>query len=136
MSPLQFRPHHFMCTLAFQGKGYSIPFVKNYQNIVKTLDADPNTSIEVISKLDAICKACPNQTEKQSCTKQAFIEKLDAAHAKTLDLKENQILTWNEAKEKIKKNMTLERFHVACEGCQWKAYGICEDSLNELQRNC
>ena len=27
---LEFRPHHFLCTLGFEGKGYSDEFVRNY----------------------------------------------------------------------------------------------------------
>ncbi len=60
---IKFRPHHFMCTLGFQGKGYSLDFVRNYRNIHKTLKEDENTLIEVVKymtleKFDQACTGC------------------------------------------------------------------------------
>ncbi len=59
---IRFRPHHFMCTLAFQGYGYSQSFVENYKKIASKVISDPNTKIEVVDNLDTICSVCPNQT--------------------------------------------------------------------------
>lgn len=122
-----------MCTLAFQGKGYSAPFVKNYQNIVKQLEDDPNTIIQVTDKLDTICQACPHQTLDKKCESQDFIDELDAAHQKILGLWTGQKITWAKAKEIIKSKMTLEKFHAACEGCEWKSFGMCEGALRALE---
>lgn len=129
---LQFRPHHFQCTLGFEGKGYSPHFVSNYQKVVDRITEDPHTPIEVVNKLDSICSPCPHQTNTGLCQKQEFISQLDKAHAQILDLEEHQIITWFEAKERIKKHMTLEKFHIACHGCPWKAYGMCEAALRSL----
>jgi len=51
---LTFRPHHFMCTLGFQGMGYSPAFVTNYKDIAATLKANPRTDIKVSFSLDSI----------------------------------------------------------------------------------
>ena len=128
---LQFRPHHFMCTLAFQGKGYSNFFIKNYQKIADQLNTDPNCLIQVIQKTDDVCKACPHQIKKSLCTKQSFVENLDKAHQKILGFQENQSISWKDAKETIKTRMTVQKFHVVCAGCEWKAYGICEEALKK-----
>lgn len=122
-----FRPHHFLCTLCFKGKGYSESFVQNYQNIVK--DLTDNTVITVTEHTDSICAPCPHKLGLQ-CESQTKITLLDTAHHAILQLPPK--ITWGEAKQKIKANMTLEKFHSACAPCQWKQYGMCEETLKKL----
>ncbi|MDM8335712.1 DUF1284 domain-containing protein [Wolbachia pipientis] len=126
---IRFRPHHFMCTLAFQGYGYSQGFVKNYRKIANKVINDPNTRIKVVGNLDGICSACPNQTEQGKCTKQAKVLELDRRHMKVLGIKIGEILTWNEVVKKIRKKMSLKKFDYACKGCDWKQCGICMNAL-------
>lgn len=124
-----------MCTLGFQGKGYSLPFIENYESIVEQINQEPSTPINVTFGLDSICRACPHQTDEDTCQQQAFIEQLDQAHLKALNLKAGQSLTWAEAKARIKARITIEYFHQICAGCEWKAYGICETALKNLQNS-
>jgi hypothetical protein len=135
MVSIKFRPHHFLCTLAFKGKGYSLGFVKNYKNIVKELNEDADTLIEVVEYMDDICSACPNKIDEIICQSQEKIIKLDKAHKNVLSLKIGDTLSWNQAKERIKNNMSVEKFHKACDGCSWKQYGVCEQTLIELIHN-
>jgi hypothetical protein len=130
----KFRAHHFLCAFAFEGKGYSPTFVKNFERIVKILKTNPDGhQMQVIEALDDICQPCPNHNHKQ-CASQALIQRLDAAHAEILQLKPEEELTWNQALKRLKKQMTLPRFHQACEPCQWKKLGICEARLIALQK--
>ena len=130
---LRFRPHHFLCTLGFQGKGYSSTFVKNYTKIVeKLLSAEDELMIEVVSKTDDICAPCPNRLGR-FCNKEAKIASLDCKHAKILGLKTGERLTWAQAKQKLKKHMSVDAFAFACQGCPWKDYGFCEAALVNLQ---
>lgn len=123
-----------MCTLGFQGKGYSPSFIKNYQRIVDRLKADPETPIQVTPGLDHICSACPHQTAQQQCTKQVLIDRLDQAHLNVLGWQPHQVVTWHTAQDTLKHRMTLDRFHQACEGCSWKSLGVCEAALAALQK--
>jgi hypothetical protein len=129
---IKFRPHHFMCTLGFRGKGYSLGFVRNYKKIAQQLNDNEETQIEVVQFMDSVCSACPNKIDEVVCKTQDKISKLDAAHASVLSLKEGDIFTWKQAKERIKKNMSIEKFHIACQGCSWKEYGVCQQSLEYL----
>ena len=132
MKTIHFRPHHFLCTLGFIGKGYSPAFVKNYQAIVQQLnDPSQQITIEVTPKLDSICAPCPNHTQGV-CQTENIIHALDTNHAEILELKPGDQLTWPEAKERIRTHMTLEKFHHACALCSWKKLGICEEKLREL----
>jgi hypothetical protein len=127
---IKFRPHHFMCTLAFQGKGYSLGFIKNYKKIVARLAADANTPIQVVEYMDDICGPCPNRIDEVVCNDQSKILKLDKGHKEVLDLKIGETLSWKEAKQRIKDKMTPDKFHKICDGCEWKKYGVCLEVLN------
>ena len=134
---IAFRPHHFLCTLCFQGKGYSPDFIRNYKKIVKELKSDEGdkTPIVVTSVTDSICAPCPNKQDLL-CKTQAKITALDEAHAAVLALQAGEHLTWGEAKQRIKEKMTLADFHKICEPCSWKSYGLCETVLTDfLQKN-
>ncbi|NRB10414.1 MAG: DUF1284 domain-containing protein [Rickettsiaceae bacterium] len=127
-----FRPHHFMCTLSFKGKGYSLGFVRNYKKIHKQLCENEDTIIEVAEYMDDICHACPHKLDEVVCKSQEKILKLDKAHREILQLKDKENLTWRKAKERIKQHMTIEKFHQACDGCEWKKFGVCEKELKNL----
>ena len=125
---LTFRPHHFLCTLGFQGKGYSPDFVQNYQKIKDNLTDD--TEILVVSYTDSICAPCPHRREK-TCTKETFIQSLDQRHAYALSIKDGNRLTWREAKQRLK-NLTVKDHHKMCDGCSWRDLGVCEKALTDL----
>ncbi|HUX80489.1 MAG TPA: DUF1284 domain-containing protein [Alphaproteobacteria bacterium] len=128
---LSFRPHHFLCTLGFQGKGYSPEFIENYTQIVEALQENEELPIEVVVGADSICEACPHQ-EKGKCTTEEKIQKLDSHHSQILSIRSGDVMTWKRGKELLREHMTIEAFHKACEGCQWKSLGVCEDSLRKL----
>lgn len=135
MKSLRFRPHHFLCTIGFEGKGYSDEFVAGYQKIADRLRGTPegdDTIIEVTPHTDSICDPCPNKRDLL-CTTQEKITKLDQAHAEILGLKAGDRLTWGEAKERIRVRMTKENFDRACAPCSWKEAGMCEKALNRLK---
>lgn len=129
---ITFRPHHFMCTLGFRGYGYSLGFVKNYKKIVQQLYQQEDTIIEVVGNMDSVCSACPNRLSETLCKTQEKIDKLDARHREILQLQDGEQLSWREAKARIKKHMTAQKFDQACDGCSWKDYGVCKKALEDL----
>lgn len=125
---LSFRSHHFLCTLGFEGKGYSPDFVKNYTDVKEALQNNEELPIRVTPQLDSVCVACPHHRE-DGCETEEKIRALDDRHSRVLRLSPGDVLTWAEAKRRIKEYMTLAAFHEACQGCQWKSLGICEKAL-------
>lgn len=127
------RPHHFLCTLCFQGNGYSSDFINNYQHIVNKLHAPSGdtVSINVVGQSDSVCTPCPHR-RGQLCETQEKIDNLDTKHAHILHIKPGDKLTWGEAKSRIAKYMTLASFNTACAPCGWKALGICEATLAQF----
>lgn len=133
MNAINFRPHHFLCTLCFKGKGYSPNFIRNYKKIFAQLNSEggDQTKITVVNHTDSICSPCPHKREL-ACASQEKITSLDNGHAAVLELQTGETLTWQAAKQRIKDKMTLEKFHHICEPCSWKAYGLCEETLRLL----
>lgn len=131
---LKFRPHHFLCTLAFEGKGYSDEFVRNFSEIATRLRSPVGneTEIQVVDAADSICSPCPNR-EGVGCAAGQKISQLDSDHALILGLKPGDQLTWGEAKKLLAQKMQLEDFNRACAPCSWKSMGICEGALKKLR---
>lgn len=134
---IRFRPHHFFCTLGFQGKGYSEKFVENYKKIADELRetgaVGDETVIQVVSGSDSICEPCPNR-EGQACATEAKIQMLDGAHSRALSLKPGDRITWMEAKKRIAEKISVELHHEICAPCSWLTHGICEDALKSLKK--
>ncbi|WP_284165582.1 DUF1284 domain-containing protein [Frigidibacter sp. SD6-1] len=111
--PIRYRPHHFLCSLGFQGKGYSEGFTANMTAIVmgrlRATGGDA-TVIEVTGATDDICAPCPKR-RGQLCTNQDKIKTLDRAHAAALRLEPHETLTWGEAKGRDK---TCPQYCDAC----------------------
>lgn len=134
MNNLSFRPHHFLCALGFQGKGYSPGFVKNFQAIADRLreNGGDHVNMRVTYKTDSICQACPHQKGDLCGSNQAKIERLDAVHGEVLGLDEGDCITWGEAKDRIAERIDEAVFDKICQGCSWKDLGVCLSALREL----
>ncbi|PYG27553.1 DUF1284 domain-containing protein [Pelagimonas varians] len=131
---LRFRPHHFLCSLGFQGKGYSDAFTANMRNIVEDRLRAPkgrDTLIKLTGYTDDICAPCPKR-QGRLCTNQSAIATLDRSHAAALHLKPYETLTWGEALTRIKANVPPGALSTVCAGCQWLDYGLCEAALKRL----
>ncbi len=124
-----YRPHHFFCTLGFQGKGYSKDFIKNFSAIKQELTNE--TVLKVTLKTDDICAPCPHR-QGSLCEKQSKIETLDQAHAKALGLFEGDEITWKEAQFRLA-SLSLDDHRRICKGCRWLDHGLCEQALQKLK---
>jgi uncharacterized protein len=132
--PVRYRPHHFLCSLGFEGKGYSPEFTANMSAIVMgrlRATGGDTTVIEVMSGLDDICAPCPNNRGR-ACDVQAKIDRLDGSHAAALDLVPGDRLTWGQAKARIAARVPSGSLSTLCSGCEWEPHGMCEAALQRL----
>ncbi|MCV2869821.1 DUF1284 domain-containing protein [Defluviimonas sp. WL0002] len=132
--PVRYRPHHFLCSLGFEGKGYSDAFTANMTAIIMgrlRADGGDATLIEVTGAADDICAPCPKR-RGNLCTSQDKIKVLDRAHAAALALSPRERLTWGEAKARIRQNVPPGSLKTLCQGCEWEPYGMCERALQRL----
>ncbi|OOY12804.1 MAG: DUF1284 domain-containing protein [Rhodobacteraceae bacterium] len=131
---LKYRPHHFLCSLGFEGKGYSEDFTANMSAIVEgTLRrADGvEVEIEVVGAADDICAPCPSR-RGALCVAQDRIAQLDAAHGHALGIAPGDVLRWGEALERIAA-LPEGALEEICAGCQWLAGGMCAKALARLK---
>ncbi|ATX66413.1 DUF1284 domain-containing protein [Roseinatronobacter bogoriensis] len=130
---ISFRPHHFLCTLGFQGKGYSGAFTQNMAAIVNRLRAPDGGAvrIQVTYQADSICAPCPHK-RGLSCKEAAKINTLDTRHADALSLRDGDSLTWAEAQARIVARVPQGSLEQLCGGCQWLELGLCETALSAL----
>ncbi len=64
ITPIRYRPHHFLCSLGFENKGYSDAFIANMADIVVGQLRAPSGEeklIEVTVEADDICAPCPKR---------------------------------------------------------------------------
>lgn len=131
---VRFRPHHFLCSLGFEGKGYSDLFTANMSAIVLGHLRAPGgdgTQIEVTDAADDICAPCPKR-RGEGCEAAERIARLDAAHAFALRLAPGDRLTWGEAKLRIRASVPQGSLRNLCAGCEWEPLGLCEAALARL----
>jgi len=131
---IRYRPHHFLCSLGFEGKGYSLDFTANMTAIVMghlRAQGGDGTEIMVTGAADDICAPCPKR-RGTLCTDQARIKALDRAHAAALHLEAHERLTWGEAKQRIRAHVPPGSLKRLCRGCQWEPLGLCEAALARL----
>ena len=134
MAMITFRPHHFLCSLGYQGKGYDDAFTANMDQVVAEglhQDGGDDTLIRVVRQADVICALCPYR-RGTGCVSQEKIDGLDARHAERLNLTEGDVLSWGDAKTRIAETVKSGDLSDLCQGCQWLESGVCEDALARL----
>lgn len=132
--PIRYRPHHFLCSLGFRGKGYSDGFTANMASIVEGRLRAPggdDAMIEVVGATDDICAPCPKR-RGTLCESQDKIARLDARHARALGLFVGTTLSWGEAKRRIVRRVPPGALTQLCAGCQWLDLGLCNSALTAL----
>lgn len=134
MTPVRFRPHHFLCAIGFEGKGYSDVFTANMAQIIGGLRAKGGgaTVIEVQGAADDICGPCPLR-RGLGCENQAKIDQLDAAHAAALGLAPGDVITWDAAQDRIAQRIAPDDLDQICAGCSWLPMGMCKRALRDLK---
>ena len=126
-----------LCMLGFRGLGYSKVFVSNITKIVDCVMHKPETMLELAASCDAICSACPHQSDgicKKSEKSAADIESKDLAILAYLGYTASTRITAGDVYTRIASllnpNDIGERF---CLRCGWRELGYCAEGLGELK---
>lgn len=131
-APIRLRPHHLLCALGFEGKGYSDGFTTNMGALVARLNASGGaTEVVIAPAADDICAPCPHR-RGTGCTEQGRIDTLDARHAAALALEPGARLSWSAAQARIRERVAPGALARLCAGCQWLDMGACERALARL----
>lgn len=66
------RPHHALCALFFEGKGYSLAFVENMTAFL----AEPKQMLRITMGSDILCQECPHNLDG-ICDDEEKVERFD-----------------------------------------------------------
>ncbi len=113
------RGHHFLCTLHYQGAGYSAAFTDNFTALCQHIHATPDVQVRVASMADNICQACPSlQDDGQHCAHQASVMQRDRALLDEMGWHPDTVMPLGEAHLAV----LAQREHLmskVCPGCEW-----------------
>ena len=125
MFPYSLRPHHALCALFFQGKGYSKEFVENMDKLLSRNEAQ----ITVTFGADFLCNSCPN-LENGACKTYEKVKAYDEKTAELCGFSKGETMSLDEFKncalEKIVKKGLLKN---VCGDCSWS--DICKASAEK-----
>lgn len=116
---LTLRGHHFLCSLHYQGAGYSAAFTDNFTALMQQVQTGAVTRVRVAPMADAICQACPSlQSDQQSCEFQASVMRRDRALLDAMDWQPGQEFDLEEAHLAVLARREALMAEV-CPGCEW-----------------
>ena len=124
------RGHHLFCLLGYRGMGYSEEYVENMTKLHQTLRNNPKTLIELVNGPDQLCEKFPNSGEYH-CQDTNIYER-DATILEKVGLKIGQVLHWEDIESHIRKNIVPSDIQTVCETCSWRAYGVCEEGVQDI----
>jgi hypothetical protein len=134
---MMLRAHHLICIIGFRELGYSPDFVANMSRIVMQLRSSPGKSIEIVSKPDDICAACPFLREdgchERGPESEEVAKNRDLAVIERLGLLVGDKITWAEVEARVRSCISPEDLEQICKDCQWLPLGYCVDGLKRLK---
>ncbi|MCQ2417739.1 MAG: DUF1284 domain-containing protein [Oscillospiraceae bacterium] len=122
---MNLRPHHLLCIQKYQGYGYSPAFTEHMNHITNLLKRTPETSVQLVSKCDDICTACPN-CKARRCTEAQKTASLDQAVMTACHLAYHQVYSWKTLSQTADEMIfQTEQFQKICTCCEW--YSLCKE---------
>ena len=110
------RPHHGLCLLTFQGKGYSPEFVAQMSHLQNQLNLNPQTDLILTDQCDVLCQFCPHCVNNQCSS--PLPEKFDKNVLYLTGFKVGQKLTWNELST-LTRQILRNNLNTCCCECEW-----------------
>lgn len=122
---MKVRGHHLFCMQLYEGKGYNDEFCKGMEQVIKDVRKN-GVSLTVQKEADIICEKCPNRINKTDCRLgNEDVEKKDIEVMKALNLKENEIISYEMIRKRLENNIDENNFLNICASCRWFQENIC-----------
>ena len=121
---MELRAHHLLCIQGYHGVGYSPEFVENMNRVVDRLEENPKQQVEIVTRCDALCRACPGKGEDGICTSQELVEKLDQKTLKWMHINEG-FYEYGKLAQYVKENLDWNSYCEICSQCEWFKNNVC-----------
>ncbi len=132
---LPLRVHHLLCSVLYEGAGYSAQFTGHMNGIVSALK-NRHTKLRLVTGSDSICARCPNRTGEGGCAlddAHKSVGGLDGLILERTGLKAGKVYTAEEAFMQAAGRMDESAFQQCCADCRWYLAGFC--SYEKYERN-
>ncbi len=113
---IRLRPHHGMCLLNFEGRGYSPEFTEKMTAVSELLRREPETAVSVSGGADDLCAACPNCINGQCTSEKPGV--FDRRVSEAAGVRPGDVLPWSAFSAKTRV-LNRESLREICAGCQW-----------------
>jgi hypothetical protein len=135
-APVPLRAHNLLCLLGYRGVGYSPGFVAEMTSVHETLSRDPETLVEVRTRPDRLCSACPHLAG--GCTlggpeHEAHMRAQDEDVAARLGLRGGDVVPWREILARVRASVRGADLPAICTTCPWLPLGWCAAGIEEVR---
>lgn len=129
MDILKLRVHHLLCSVLYEGSGYSEAFVENMNNVVSALK-DRETRVCLVTGADSVCAECPNAMGDGGCAldgdkEEKSVDRLDIRIMDHTGLTAGKIYRAEEVIMQAASRMDAAFFEQCCSECRWYLAGYC-----------
>ena len=124
------RPHHLLCLMGFQGKGYSAAFVKRMTEVSALLKRHQDTSVYLRSGVDDLCAACPHSTDEGICDHDDQVRGYDERTLSFLHLCEGTA-AFDEWMRQVRESLTADVRTAICGDCAWTEECLLVQSITQ-----
>ena len=135
--PIPLRAHNLLCLLGFRGRGYDERFVRAMTEVHARLTADPSTRIEVRTRPDRLCEACPNRVETGCALgepdHEPHMRAQDEDVARRLGLRDGGVYAWREILDRIAGSVRGSDLPTLCTTCPWLSLGWCAEGIERVR---
>lgn len=125
---MRLRPHHLLCTQAYEGKGYSENFVLHMNGMVERLRTQRWELVELALTTDDICAGCPKRLGENLCQENDSVLEQDQKVLEVFGLTEGSY-RYSDLIEEIRSRMTPELLEKLCGSCSWYPVSRCRELL-------
>lgn len=135
---IRLRGHTLLCLQGFRGEGYSPAFVDNLASIHRSLQENPEQTVELLDGPDAVCGACPHRVPS-GCSidgdaSEESMSKQDQEVLARLGLMVGDRVSWAEVLDQIARSVTGEQLPAICGECRWLSLGYCAEGITHLRQ--
>lgn len=114
---IQLRAHHGMCLAFFEGKGYSEGFTSHMQTVLDGMQDNP--MLELVTKDDVVCGACPNLRDGLCNTPELVLE-YDRQVLMLCGLEVNSRISWTDFSRLVSQRILIPGHREEiCGSCTW-----------------
>ena len=116
---IKLRPHHLLCIIAFEPKGYDELYILFMQKLIDWLSNNPKQKILLTDGLCITCDYCPHN-DNGKCVKELKVQEIVQNILNLTRLTIGETMEWETLRQIVAKKIIIEdKFYEACGICSF-----------------